>query len=104
VTATQILDFEFLRTIPNIHRSMDCVGAPLYNFEDGTSAIFDDENPSLIYSPRMEVHLLEKFCKAHLSRYQAFYDAHAAEIEDGQLVQMAPWWDDAVKNSIALTR
>jgi hypothetical protein len=97
MTTTQILDFEFLRTVPNIHRVMDCVGAPLYAFEDGTSALFDDENPEVIYSPRMKVKLLEEFCKANLSRYQAFYDAHAAAIEDGQQVPMTPWWNEGTK-------
>lgn len=91
-TATA-LNFELLASLPAITRAMDHAGTTLYLFADGTAALWDDHDvPDLLYSPRLALPQLEAFCQQHAERYQAFYDQHAAAIENGEKVPMSPWW------------
>lgn len=88
-----ILDFEFLGTVPNITMCMDYAGSCLYLFEDGTAAIFNDELPDFIYSPRLTIEELEAFCMVNLGRYEAFFEENAEQIECGEPVILEPWWN-----------
>lgn len=77
----------------HILMALDMVGSELAEFDDGTALITDfPAGHNLVYSPRLPVEELEKFCAKHIERYQSFFDEHTDEINDGQAVPMKPWW------------
>lgn len=92
MATTNTLNFELLARLPAITRAMDRVGTTLHLFADGTAALWDEEVPPLIYSPRLAPAQLEAFCQQYAEHYQAFYDQHQVEIEEGERVPMSPWW------------
>lgn len=84
---------EFAEGKDHIIMAMELVGSELAEFDDGTVLITDLEaGHNLVYSPRLPIAELEAFCAEHIDRYQAFYDANEAAIEDRQAVPMEPWW------------
>ncbi|MBM5458621.1 hypothetical protein H8F21_13710 [Pseudomonas sp. P66] len=74
-------------------RAMDYSGSAVHDFGDGTAMIAElDGSSSLVYSPRLPKEKLESFCQEHLHRYEAFYKANSAAINDGHKVRLEPWW------------
>lgn len=71
--------------------AMDMVGAGLECFDDGTGMITNPEK-CLIYSPRLLIGELNEFCQTHIDRYQAFFEQHASQLEEGDSIPMTQWW------------
>lgn len=77
----------------NIIEVMDLVNSDLAEFDDGTALITDFEaGNSLVYSPRLPIAELEAFCAKHIERYQAFYKANMASLDECETIPMTPWW------------
>lgn len=89
----KLLVGEFADGNQHVMMAMDLVGSDMAEFSDGTALITDLEaGNNMVYSPRLPLAELEAFCAEHIARYQAFYDANEDAIENGQAVQMEPWW------------
>jgi len=62
-------------------------------FPDGTQQFVDnDEEPVLIYSPRLTPDELEQFCEQHLERYERFHQEHEEQLMDFERVAMEAFW------------
>ncbi|QBC45864.1 hypothetical protein [Iodobacter fluviatilis] len=91
--AVNVLNFELLRTIPATAAAMDFSGTTLHLFGDGTAMLWDDEYPFFKYSPRLKIDELETFCLEHSARYEAFFFENEAKLDNGEIVEMSPWWN-----------
>lgn len=64
-------------------------------FPDGTEQfVDDDEEPVHVYSPRLLPEALERFCEAHIERYQEFHTKHERQLIRCERVSMEKFWAD----------
>lgn len=64
-------------------------------FPDCTEQFVDDDDePVHIYSPRLSPEALERFCKAHIERYQEFHRKHERQLIRCERVPMEKFWAD----------
>lgn len=62
-------------------------------FPDGTEQFVDDDNePALIYSPRLKPDELERFCERNLNRYERFHQEHEEKLMRSERVAMEVFW------------
>ncbi|MGR2997587.1 hypothetical protein ABMY12_20830 [Vibrio vulnificus] len=86
-----ILNFD--KELNYIHMAMDYVCSPVHDFGDGTMQICEFEGGNTnIYSPRLPVSELNKFCKVHIDRYEEFFQKHELQLESGAVVEMPKFW------------
>jgi hypothetical protein len=82
------------KTAPNITAVeilLGCVGR--LTFPDGTQQFIDnDEEPVLIYSPRLTPEELERFCDQHLDHYKRFHQENEEQLKDFERVAMEAFW------------
>lgn len=76
-----------------ISKVMDHTNSGCLDFEDGTYMIAElDEGPGAIYSPRLPISELEKWCNDNLKKFEQFYTKNELFIETGKIVKMDVWW------------
>ncbi|CAD0264264.1 hypothetical protein DENIT_20153 [Pseudomonas veronii] len=64
-------------------------------FPDGTEQFVDgDDEPVHVYSPRLSPDALERFCEAHIERYQEFHSKHERQLIRCERVPMEKFWAD----------
>ena len=62
-------------------------------FPDGTEQFQEKDGSTLhVFSPRLPLAELERFCEANLGHYQAHHDAHADALNNFQIVPMPHFW------------
>lgn len=62
-------------------------------FPDGTEQFVDDDDePALIYSPRLKPDALERFCEKNLDRYERFHQDHEEKLMRSERVAMEVFW------------
>jgi|GEM_PF-1815530 len=80
-------DWEF------IVMAMDFAGSSCHEFGDGSAIISDfADGKTAVYSPRLPLKELNKFCKENLSVYETFYNNHFISIDDGKSIPMERFW------------
>jgi hypothetical protein len=63
-------------------------------YPDGTQQFMDqDEQPFLVFSPRLSPTELEQFCEAHLHDYQNFYNQYSQALDRYERVPMDSFWE-----------
>ncbi|EJZ60958.1 Hypothetical protein I1A_000037 (plasmid) [Pseudomonas fluorescens R124] len=69
------------------------VGRVMY--PDGMEQFVDDDaEPVHIYSPKLSKAELELFCEKNIAHYQAFHEAHEAQLAICERVPMTPFWEN----------
>lgn len=68
-------------------------GLPRILYEDGTKQFVSMTTPPKHYSPRLDKHLLEEFCKEHIEKYREFRNKNEYLIISGsELPEIEKFW------------
>lgn len=78
---------------PNLAKAMEYTFSGCHDFSDGTALVGElTAGPGHIYSPRLTEGELEAWCAEHIDAFHAHYEQNKVALENGELVQVQPWW------------
>ena len=94
----EVFDLKGAKKYPNIAAVEYCLCIGYATYTDNTCQFANDMFlQGRVFSPRLPIEELEAFCRANLSKYEAYHEKHESLIETFEHPPFEAFWEKAVE-------